>query len=36
VPLSLGGGKQKVSLFDALPPFAIKDLAEILKEASRS
>ena len=36
VPLSLGGGKQKVSLYDALPSFAVRDLAGIVKESAHS
>ena len=35
VPLSLGGGKQQVSLFDALPAFAVRDLGQIVKESAR-
>lgn len=35
VPISLGGGKQQVSLFDALPSFAVRDLAGIVKESAR-
>ncbi len=36
IPLSLGGGKQKVSLYDALPAFGIKDLAEIVSEFTKN
>ena len=36
LPLTLGGGKQKVSLFDALPSFAVRDLAGIVKESARN
>ncbi|CAL5223716.1 g6271 [Coccomyxa viridis] len=36
IPLSLGGGKQKVSLYDALPAFGIKDLAEIVAEFTKN
>jgi hypothetical protein len=36
VPLALGGGKQKVSLYDALPSFAVRDLAGILQDFARN
>ena len=36
IPLSLGGGKQKVSLYDALPAFGIKDLAEIVSDFAKN
>ena len=35
VPISLGGGKQKVSLFDVLPSLSVRDLMEIVKESAR-
>lgn len=36
IPLSLGGGKQKVSLYDALPSMGVRDLAEIVKDFSKN
>ncbi len=36
VPLSLGAGKHKISLFDALPSFAVRDLAGIVQEFARN
>ena len=36
IPLSLGGGKQKVSLYDALPSFSIRDLSEIVNDFSKN
>ena len=36
IPLSLGGGKQKVSLYDALPSMGVRDLAEIVKDFSKT
>lgn len=36
IPLSLGGGKQKVSLYDALPSFSIRDLTEIVSDFSKN
>lgn len=36
IPLSLGGGKQKVSLYDALPSMGVRDLAEILKDFAKN
>lgn len=36
VPLSLGAGKHKISLFDALPSFAIRDLAGIVEDFARN
>ena len=36
IPLSLGGGKQKVSPYDALPSFSIRDLAEIVSNFSKN
>ncbi len=36
IPLSLGGGKQKVSLYDALPSFGIRDLAEIVSDFAKT
>jgi hypothetical protein len=35
IPLSLGGGKQKVSLYDALPSMGARDLVEIVKDFSK-
>jgi hypothetical protein len=36
VPLSLGGGKQKVALYDALPSFAVRDLSGILQDFAKN
>lgn len=35
VPLSLGAGKHKISLFDALPSFAVRDLAGIVQDFAK-
>lgn len=35
VPISLGGGKAKVSLFDAIPSFAARDLATLIEDFGR-
>lgn len=36
VPLSLGAGKKSISLFDAMPSFAVRDLAEIVQDFARN
>lgn len=36
VPLTLGAGKHKISLFDALPSFAVRDLAGIVQDFARN
>ncbi|EIE27452.1 hypothetical protein COCSUDRAFT_64238 [Coccomyxa subellipsoidea C-169] len=36
VPLSLGAGKHKISLFDALPSSTIRDLAGIVEDFARN
>ena len=36
IPLSLGGGKQKVALYDALPSFSIRDLTKIVSDFSKN
>jgi hypothetical protein len=35
VPLTIGGGKLKVSLFDAIPSFAAQDLVKLIEDFSR-
>mmetsp|Transcript_25578 Transcript_25578/g.60849 ORF Transcript_25578/g.60849 Transcript_25578/m.60849 type:complete len:186 (-) Transcript_25578:280-837(-) len=35
IPVSLGGGKEKVSLYQVLPNFCVKDLVELCTEYAR-
>lgn len=35
IPLTVGGGKVKVSLYDAIPSFAVQDLVKLVEEFGR-